>query len=1813
MSSIEKATLRYLMPLLYLLGGFLLLISCSTRNQVRLMDKNFDQEIEEQQNLVFQFNRDIYPDSLLNQWDSTAYIQFEPRVAGAFRWNQSNELVFSPAEGFAPGVSYEATLTSKLLSKARKKDYRLGKDRKLSFHTAPIKVVQVRGFWTRGRQVANVMVQLDIDFNYQTDITQAASKLSLSSAGSSLNFNAINGGIGKRLSVQFNPISNKDKPVVLDVGLAKGIAIAGSTISSRNDTVFQTSILSRYVLEVTGTNAQHDGTTGMVQVSLSQPVPEQGLKAALQIEPSVNFELAVNDGGFNLTSNDFDPKQTYNITLGTAIQGSYGGRLKSPKTVQASFGELEPSLHFINTKGIYLSSRGYKNLAMNIVQVPEVKVSVIKVYENNMMALFRRGQRWGYTYGDEDEDGDGSYHDYRYYDTEDLGDTVYTRTYDVEKLPRNNAAHLLHLDFADKLRDYDGVYVITVASTRQRWVQASKILSLSDIGLMVKQEKDRLLVFANSIRSATPINNATISFISTTNQLMQRLKTNKEGVAILDQESLPASGMQVGMVSAKSDGEYSFISFDRSRIETSRYDVGGRVVNATGLNAWIYAERNLYRPGETVHASAVLRDESWMPPGEMPVKLRLVMPNGKEFANRRKMLNEQGSVTADFDIPATALTGTYILQAYSGNDVLLNSYNISIEDFMPDRIKSELKLPRNQYQIGETVTTLLQADNLFGTPAANRNYEWELNIAKAAFQPKGFEDYDFSVVKNAYFKTVFRSGVTGADGSARESAVLDDSFAETGLLKGNIRATVFDETGRPVHRYAHFDLYSQPVFIGIRNFNYYVGTRMPMQLNLIALNKDGKPQQQQVVVKMIRKEWQNVIEQSGDRYRYVSKWVEKDLGAKTIRISGNNTVFGFTPDQSGEYEVQVYRQGSNSYVSKTFYAYGMGSTGYSSFEVNNEGNVTIKADKESYQPGEDINLLFTTPFEGRMLVSVERDKVLEYHFLNTSNKSASLKIKANDAFLPNIYIATTLFRAMDGSDMPLTVAHGYQPIKVEARQHQLPVAVKVSEKSRSRTKQVIEIKTAPHAFVTVAAVDEGILQVKNYDSPNPYDYFYQKVALGVRSFDIYPLLLPEYKMTSSFTGGDGGDEASLDGRVNPLFVNRVKNVSFWSGLLKADGSGRIRYEIDLPQFSGDIRVMAVAYKDKAFGSFDSHMKVADPIVLSTALPRFLSPGDSTLVPVTMSNTTTQPAQVQVSIAVQGPLGIGPVQQQQLSIAPNSEARALFQLGAAQQTGAAKLVVTAKALNETFVHETEIAVRPPASLQKSYATGMVAAGSNQALSLRSNFIPSTFKGHLVMGNTPLVQFSKNISYLVRYPYGCVEQTTSAAFPQLYYGDLARVLGNQKGEEVNANYNVQQAVLKLQSMQLPNGSLSYWPGGNYESWWGSVFAAHFLTEAARAGFDVNDQVLARLMEYLKFRLRKKEVIAYYYNGDKRKTIAAKEIPYSLYVLALARQPQQSMMNYYKGNPESLSLDGRYLLAAAYQISGQPDKARQVLPASFSGEKSESQFGGSFYSYLRDRAIALNALLDINPKDPQVAVLARQLSEEMRTNPYLNTQESVFSVLAMGRMARSAAGTQGLLQLLADGKNAGSSTGAPLRIDLKSFQGLPLQLKASGKGNFYYYLETEGVTADGKIREEDSFLKVRRNFYTRNGQLITGNTFKQNDLVVVKITIEGHYRSVIENVVITDMLPAGFEIENTRLNGMPDLKWVTEIRDKDEPDYMDIRDDRLNLFTSVDSRPKTFYYMVRAVSPGTYKLGPVQADAMYNGMYHSYHGSGTIRVNM
>ena len=1818
---------RYLrLPLLVLLA---LLCACSKSGTDDAAAEG--EEISPYQNIVFNFDEPL-GEGRVSRWDTLQYVQFEPAVRGKFKWTSDRELTFSPSEPFRPATTFEAQWRPVALEALK-----LDKQPKLSrtkFHTPALQMQMPQLFWSQSRRVAgSAEMRANLLFNYAVKPADLQPLLRVTQDGKPVAFEVVSAAADSIVGVALTQDVRPGSPVTLEV--AAGLHAQGSDQPTREAMAAEVEVPDQQTLLVREVVASIVEGNPVITVLTNQPVSATEIPALLTVSPTVDYAVEALESGFVLKG-AFDVDKSYQISLRSGLRGTLGGQLSEAFTQTAAFVDERPSLSFANgDKAMYLDAMGARNLGVRIAEIEKVQVTIAKVYANNIQQLLRGGKQYGYDYDEESGEGGegeegGGYEDksYNYYDVESLGNVLTERTYTVAGLRKEGGMRLLNLSFKDLefTGPMKGLYVVKVQDTERQWLQVSKLVSVSDIGLIVKQGKaGRTLVFANSIRTAKALSGVQVRFVSTNNQVIGSGTTNAAGVAVFD-STAATSRFRLSMVTAQREADFTFLSLPNSHVETSRFDVGGLQSNAARYQAFLYGDRDLYRPGDTIQTNTVVRTESWQaPPANLPVKIRLLLPSGKEYASLRKKLSADGAFESRFILPPAVMTGLYTMEVLTGNDVLLASRTISVEEFIPDRLKVTVKAAPAVAKPGSAVTANITALNLFGPPAADRKFEVEFSLKEKYFSAKDYPNYTFSIsaggakrrsyvreestsISDRFEKTV-REGTTDAAGKGAATYDVPD-YQDLGTLEGSAFATVFDESGRPVNRLATFEVQTQAVMFGIEYLPDLVSTRESVALKVVALTPKGQPTSAEAQVQIVRMLWETVIERQGGRYVYNSQKREQVILTQN-RTASPTTSIDFTPASSGEYEVRVSRPGAETYVASRFYAYGYGDTQSNSFEVNNEGEVTIEADKPKYEPGETAHLLLKTPFPGRVLVTVERDQVLDHFYVTTDEKSAKVNIPIRGNHVPNIYVTATAIREITDNRLPLTVARGFMPLTVEKPETRLAVKLNVPAQSRSQVWQTIEASTAPGAAVTFAIVDEGILQMKDYRTPDPYGYFYQKRALEVQAFDVYPFLLPE--LGTSSTGGDGGD---LSRRTTPVPSRRVRLLAKWSGVLHADASGKVRYRMRIPQFSGAVRVMAVAYKGDAFGSAEQTMRVADPVVISTSLPRFLSPGDTIDVPVTLTNTTGKLTTGTATIKVSGPLRLVGTGTQSVSLRPNAEQRAMFRVLAPSGIGSGTVVAAVQTPGETFTETIEIPVRPASPLQKVTGSGVVKGGSAQSLNLKTDFLPASLRSQLVVSRSPMTEFAKDLRYLLQYPYGCLEQTVSAAFPQLYYGDLTATLGQKtgkqaKGTRFNPNYNVQEAIRKIESQQLYNGSLSYWPGGDYDNWWATTYAAHFLLEAQRAGFEVNKSTLDKTLQYLEARTRKRETEEYDYfdvsNIARRKVIAKKEIAYSVYVLALAGRQDAVALNYYKANRQLLAQDSRFLLAAAQAIGGNRRGYEEMLPTSFTDRAAHRALDGSFYSPLRDDALILNALLTADPANAQVAKLTRQLSRQVKQAGWLSTQERAFALLALGKVARQNAASTATASLLADGKKIGDFSGKDLMIN--NVANRQVALRTAGSGSLYYFWETEGISPTNTVRQEDAYLKVRRQFLDRTGAPVGSATFRQNDLVVVKITIQSaDAAGSVENVAITDLLPAGLEIENPRIGAVREIDWA---KDAAQPDYLDLRDDRINLFTTVTTTPKSFYYVARAVSKGTFRLGPVSADAMYNAEYHSYNGAGVVRV--
>ncbi len=1788
-----------------LCGVVAVFLSACNRNYVSLESTNAKNQVPQLTNLVFRFDKSLYPDSLLNTWDSADYISFEPKIPGRFRWSGPGELVFSPSQPLLPATSYKAKVRNEVLRYSKYNDLK-GAD-EIGFYTAPLQLNDAQVTWVLQDEASRTaMPQLYLQFNYAVKVDELKDKLTIEVEGKKTDYAIQNVGVNNTVSVRLNGFKAEDKNYEAQVTIEKGLKPEKGNMATKEAIKTILSIPSPYVLNINNVESEHDGTQGVVRIYTSQQLTGEGVSSYIKFNPAVAYTVEYSDYGVTLRSDKFDANNSYTFTIAKGLRGKIGGVLKEEYNGSVAFGRLESQINFTNSKAVYLSKQGGGNIEVRITNAKKIKLVISKIYESNLLMA----DRYGYYPKENDNDAQyASYEEgeYGHYSEATAGDVIYSKEIDTRSLPTSGSGRILNISqFEDRLPDVKGIYHVMIRSTEDYWVRDSRFISFSDIGLIAKQGQDKMYVFANSIKTASPLQGVTVNVYGANNQLLGTGATNADGAAEVAVTTKDFAGFKPAMVIAKTADDFTYLPFNNTRVNTSRFEVGGKRSSVTGLDAFVYAERDIYRPGERVNFSVILRDKAWKSPGEIPVKMKFLLPNGKELKAFRKSLNDQGATEGSVDISASAITGSYTLEVYSSNDVLLASKNFMIEEFVPDRIKVTATLDKPFLRPAESATLQINAVNFFGPPAAHRNYETEIQVRQKQFSAKKYSEYNFSLANQKEFhdKDV-KEGKTDGNGNAIVSYSVPSMYQNSGLLQVNFYTTVFDETGRPVSRIVSTDIYTQDVFHGIKDDgSYYYPINQPVKFGLISLNKDGAPVTATAKVQVIKHEYKTVLIKSGGYFRYESQKEDKIMQEQEMTV-GSNTVMNYIPRSPGDYEIRISRPGANAYVSKSFYSYGAWGGDASSFEVNTEGHIDVELDKETYQSGDNAKLLFKTPFSGRMLVTLETDHVVSYQYVDVAKRTASLDIKMNSEYMPNVYVTATLIKPHEMSDIPLTVAHGFQNIKVEEKQRKIPVEITAQKSVRSRTHQKVRVQALAGSYITLAAVDNGVLQVSDFKTPDPYGYYYQKRALQVSAFDMYPLLFPEIRARLSSTGGDG--DLSLDKRVNPMPARRFKIMSYWSGIKKANGNGVAEFEFDIPQFSGEVRLMAVAFKDEKFGSSENAMTVADPIVLSSALPRFMSPGDTVLVPVTISNTTNREANGQASVAVSGPVKIIGSPSQTIAVSPNSEARANFEVVASPNINVAKIAISVNALGEKFTEETEISVRPPSTLQKISGSGSVVGGTTQGITIpQSDFIAGSFRYDLIISRSPVAEIADQLQYLVQYPYGCTEQTISAAFPQLYYGDFADLLG-KSGNKQNANTNVLEAIRKIKMRQLYNGAVTLWDGEGREDWWTTVYAAHFLLEARKAGFDVDNSLVETMLAYIANRLKTRETILYYYNRDQNKKIAPKEVAYSLYVLSLAGRAQVSAMNYYKANQQLLALDGKYLLSAAYAVSGDKRSYNSMLPSSFSGEESVQQTGGSFYSALRDEAIALNSLMDVDPGNAQVPVMARHVSDRLKKERYLNTQERAFSFLALGKIARSAAKSNVTAEIRSNGK-----TIAKIEGDWKGSSDVlksnSIELVTKGNGRLYYSWVAEGISASGAYQEEDNYIKVRRQFFDRFGNRITGNTFKQNDLVIVELSLEKAYSSTLENIVITDLLPAGFEIENPRTKELPGMDWI---KNEAQPTALDVRDDRIHFFVDAHYPKQKYYYAVRAVSLGQFQQGPVSADAMYNGEIHSYHGAQTIKV--
>ena len=1795
--------MRYLLAFLFL--SLILFISCGPSNTVKVDHFSPQGEVENLTNFVIEFSEDLAPADVQDKWLDDEFVSFSPKISGKFKWTSASTLVFSPDAPLEPIQDYSVTVNKNVLFNTNfTPDFE-----EYSFHTPYFDVTKVDFFWTNiPYQSYKLSVQANIHFNYPVDPNSLKDFLEVKRSGAEItDYQIVSEHSADVIAVNFGEVQQIDKVQNFSIKIKENLLSILGKEGLKESREFDVNLPPITRLAITNVTSGFDGSTGWIEVTTTQTVDEKQVRNFVSTEPSKKLDFSVSGNSFRIET-DLDNVQTVELKIKKGLPGLYGGELEFDYEKEVSMVNVNPSINFADKKGKYLMLGGEENLEVNAVNIDEVQVEVSQVFKNNILHFLNR---YSYYY----------YYDYYYYDynpeyyVDDYGKTIYEEKIKLAEGQNWLKSFTVNLNKALG-KKFKGIYTVSVRSENERWRNDSKLVAISDLGVISKFANNEIYVFVNTISGAQPVAEAEISIISSNNQVILNAKTDEEGVAVFKDVKNNTEGFYPRLIVVEKGEDFNYIDLRETRIETSRFDVGGLTQYANDFNVFTYSPRDIYRPGEDVKISSIVRNDKIQIIKDIPVITKIITPSGKVFEAYKNELNEEGSYVVGFTLPDYAQTGSYSANIFTGSDQLIGSYQFKVEEFVPDKIRVNVKADKEKTKPGEKVNIKVDAEFLFGAPAAELKYEVDIQLNHKSFYSKNYPDYVFSnsSIKNTSIENVFLDGQLDSEGKTSIEYNIPAGIKSGGVVTGTAYVSVFDLTGRTVTRSASFEVYPKDYFVGIKTTDYYYGVNDNIRFNLLAVNPDDKIINNfYAKAKLIRYEWQTVLKKdNSNRYYYASEQKEVREWERDVTINGE-TPFNFIVQRSGKYELRIFKKGSEYYQKKVFYAYGWGSSTAGSFEVDKEGRVEIVFDKEEYEPGESAKVLFTCPFSGKLLVTVERGKVHSYQYLQVDSKSAELEIPLSDDYMPNVYVTATLFKEHNKeNNAPFLVGHGFASMKVVKKKNKLPVSISAPEKIKPNTAQQITIKTdaQKNVYITLAAVDEGILQITNYKTPDPFGFMYAKRPLMIESYDLYKLLLPEIVSKSSSPGGGDMMEEQLKKRTNPISVKRFKLLSYWSGIKKTNSDGVVTVSLNIPQFNGSVRLMAVAYTGSRFGSSEKFMKVADDLIIEPQIPRFLAVNDSLVSPISVINTTDKTANVDITVKAEGPLKVTSSTKKSLTINPNSTKSVTFGIVAQSQVGAGKIIIETSGL-ANVKEEIDIAVRPISPLIVETGSGSIKAGKELQINIPKNFLKGTQTTSLTISKFPAIKFAKQLKYLVGYPHGCIEQTVSRLFPQIYFEDLAKLVAPEFYKTTNPAYYVKEGIRKVESMQLYDGSFAYWQGWTETSWWGTVYAAHFLLEAKKAGYDVSESVMKKMLKYLSTRVKEQstfDYVTYSQTGRTIRKIAKKEILYSLYVLALAKEGDIATMNYYKARPHLVSNDMRYLLAGSYALMGRWNNYYEIVPNSFQPEKTDRLTGGSFDSDIRANAIMLNVLLEVDPSNEQVPVIIKYLSQN--SNRMYSTQERSFAFLALGKAASLNADANVTIDILVAGKSLNKFSGKDLTVTDEKLNAANVTLKGSGSGEVYYFWSAEGVKLNEKVKEEDSYLRIRRSFYSyKTGRIIPDFRFYQGELIVCKIELTGFERNA-QNIVITDLIPAGFEIENPRLNPATEIQWVPK-----HPmyvQYMDIRDDRLLLFTDLNrNKTKEFYYLLRVVNQGTYQLPVIGAEAMYDQEYHSYNGAGVVKV--
>jgi len=1704
-------------------------------------------------------------------------LKINPNIPGSYKI-EGQTLIFIPDNDLPLSNRYKVTVNTSLL-KAKNKP--LIKGGTYTFHT---KMMEVRNtsFYFNVNENTKLLDELigEIEFTLPIDFDSLKERIEVRIDNEVLTISNIEQSArGNIIYLKVKGIVQEDKTRNIEIKIKKGVKPQVGIIPLEEDFTADVRLREKDRLSVESCETYPVVGNTYITIKFNMPVEGKGLKNYITINPSIPFKIT-SEYRYVVLEANFEPNRTYDVKVSKELKSIYGFDMKQDYGESVTIKDIEPYVKF-SVDGKILPMTDNLNIEFVTLNLDEVTLSVEKIYKNNLTSYVRSSQQ--YEYYDEYEYGYGQSTNYD-------KKFIHSRNLKIEGGNINEELkNLINLKELFNTK-YTGLYSIKLSDTKNYYNYSSMTVNITNIGLIIKNDGQDLTVHAIDIMDLNPISNVKITLVSKENQIVREGYTNSQGRITINDYLLTDESLIPYLILAEKGSDFTFLQLATNHLDFSTFDVSGKSFNKDMLEAYIATERGVYRPGEDVFASVIIRKANLSNPDSLPLVLKVDDPTGKTVFNETFKIDGSGITSVKIPTQYHFKTGVYYATIKQDDVKTIGLTSFKVEEFIPHKIELKIDLLEN---FTNRIKFKVKSSHLHGAPAKGLRVNCKAVFKSENFINKNYLDYKFyNDNKKDFYQVVKDLGEDKLDENGEKiyDLVIPLDIDPPSAIRAEIYVEVFDDTGRPLGDVLATSMHKYSTYYGVKvDGDGSFSTNKKVNIKYLAIDKDGKKiKMDDVSLKIERKVWYTIFKKFSWTRKYTSETYHEMLYDKNISINGSGE-YSFTPDKGGEYTVTIgHKDGMQT--TRTIYVYDDQYREYR--DLSDPYKLIMNLDKEKYAIGETAYLTIIAPFDGKAIVNFEREKIYDSQYIDLSSGKAVIPIRITEDFLPNMYITAMAFRKPTYELITLPpVSYGAVNIAFDRTKIEQDVKITTSNKIRSSDGLTVNINVNNGAGskVIIAAVDEGILQLTNYQKPDPYEFFYRKRKLSVMTNTSLKDLLPDIAPYKKAFGG--GFEGDVERRhLNPIIAKRVKSMALYSGVLECDSAGNVSHTFKMDQFNGKVRVMVLSAKNKLFGSSQAQVTVSDPIVIMPGVPRILAPNDQAMIPVKIYNKTGKKGKFTVTLKTDGPVSIDGKDNALIDIAKDGDREILFKINAKNDVGIAKIRFDASGNNESSFHEIEFAVRPASPLYTEVKQGDISKGGEAKIILDKQLIkPGTFKQIIISGNN-LTRCMGALEYLIRYPYGCTEQTVSAAFPLLYLKELAKDSGlfSQNPYLIDKYINI--AIKKVESRVLNDGTVAFWDGMNYGYPWISDYASHFIIEAKRHGYPVTESIYDKLINRIGVNERGRL--------DRRADVSG--TPYILYLRALMGKPDFDTLKYYydmlndRKKRDNLTERDRCMLAAAYALAGDKNKGKEFLPGGFVIKTMIRVHFDTFDSYVRNTALYMFALALIDPNDTRINYLEKEIFKSITNQGHFgNTQDTSWSLLALSQLNKYKDEAINA-EIYVDGKLYKNITGKTV-ITTNDLTGKEYMIKNQGTKECYYACVLFGYPLTPDYNEQSKGFKVEKKYYNTNGQPIDIKSVKQGDQIVVTLKVENKTKKDINNVILVDLLPSGFEIENLRLASRGDYPDIED--NVINIVYEDIRDDRIIIAANEISGYIRFSYVVRAVSPGKFIIPQFQAEAMYD----------------